>query len=80
MASDENDQHRVDIGETEARGARSVGFVWILVVSLAVAVVVLAIVTAWFAGSLNEANRRAGVPKAAAAQFHTPAAAPSNAY
>lgn len=67
----------VHIGEEKARGARSVGLIWMLVASLAAGVVALAIILAYFAGALNEANNRGGpraLPKNAAAQFHTPAA------
>lgn len=70
-------EKRVDIGEEQARGAQSVGLVWMLVASLAAGVVALAIILAYFAGALNEANNHGGpgaLPKNAAAQFHTPAA------
>ena len=66
---------RVHIDEIAARGARSVGLIWMLVASLLAVVVVLAAVLAYFSGSLSEANRHGGpgaVPKADAARFHTP--------
>ena len=69
-------KNRVHIGEEQARGARSVGLVWMLVASLAACVVALAIILAYFAGALGEANRHGGpgaIPKNDAAQFHTPA-------
>jgi hypothetical protein len=65
----------VHIDEIDARGARSVGLIWMLVASLVAVVVVLAAVLAYFSGSLSEANRHGGpgaVPKADAARFHTP--------
>ncbi|HEY5288525.1 MAG TPA: hypothetical protein VIJ59_00700 [Caulobacteraceae bacterium] len=74
-------QTRVDIGETEARGARRVGYIWILVASLAIAVVVLALMLVYFSGSLSDANRRGGpasIPKADAANFHTPPPPPAS--
>jgi hypothetical protein len=48
-----------------------------LVASLVAVIVVLALVLAYFAGGLAEANRHGGpsaIPKSDAAQFHTPAA------
>ncbi|HEY2179587.1 MAG TPA: hypothetical protein VGH15_13490 [Caulobacteraceae bacterium] len=72
----DDDSGRVDIGETEARGARSVGLVWMLVGSLIAGVVVLGLVLVFFAGSLGEASHRGGptsVGKAQANQFHAPA-------
>ncbi len=71
---------RVRIGEAQARGARRVGLVWMLVASLAAVIVVLALVLAYFAGSLAEANRHGGpgaVPKSDAAQFHNHANVPT---
>ena len=68
--------NRVHIGEEQARGARRVGLVWMLVASLAAGAGALAIILAYFAGALNEANNHGGpgaLPKNAAAQFHTPA-------
>jgi len=68
-------EKRVHIGEEQARGAQSVGLVWMLVASLAAGVVALAIVLAYFAGALSEANRHGGpgaAPRTDAAQFHTP--------
>ncbi|HEY7900487.1 MAG TPA: hypothetical protein VIC25_04810 [Caulobacteraceae bacterium] len=79
MAADP--ERRIDIGQEQARGARHVGLIWMLVASLAIAVVVLAIVVAWYAGALNQANLQGGpgaIPKASAQQFHTPAAAPAS--
>ncbi len=70
-------EQRVHIGEEQARGARSVGLVWMLVASLAAGVIALAIILAYFAGALHQANSRGGpgaLPKNAAAQFHTPSA------
>jgi hypothetical protein len=66
---------RIHIGEGEARGAQRVGLIWMLVASLLVVIFVMAITLAYFAGSLAEANKRGGpgsIPKADAAQFHTP--------
>ena len=66
---------RVRIGEEQARGAQRVGLVWVLVASLVVVVILMAFALAYFSGELSEANRRGGptsVPKADAAQFHTP--------
>ncbi|HEY1447033.1 MAG TPA: hypothetical protein VGF33_00720 [Caulobacteraceae bacterium] len=66
---------RVHIDEIDARGARSVGLIWMLVASLAAVIIVLAAVLTYFSGSLTEANRHGGpgaVPKADAARFHTP--------
>ena len=71
------EQQRVLIGRSQARGARRVGLVWMLVASLAAVIVIMALVLAYFAGGLAEANRHGGpgaVPKSDAAQFHTPAA------
>jgi hypothetical protein len=73
--SDAHPQQRIKIGEEKARGAQRVGLVWMLVASLVVVVILMAIVLAYFSGELSEANRRGGpasVPKADAAQFHTP--------
>jgi hypothetical protein len=70
---------RVHIGEIDARGARSVGLIWMLIASLVAIVVVLAAVLAYFDNSLAEANRHGGpgaVLKADAAKFHTPATPP----
>jgi hypothetical protein len=69
-------ENRVHIGEEQARGARRVGLVWMLVASLAAGVIALAITLAYFAGALHEANNHGGpgaIPKNAAAQFHAPA-------
>jgi hypothetical protein len=66
---------RVHIDEIDARGARSVGLIWMLVASLAAVIFVLAAVLLYFSGSLADANRHGGpgaVPKADAARFHTP--------
>jgi hypothetical protein len=66
---------RIDIGEEQARGAQRVGLIWMLVASLVVVIFVMAIVLAWFAGGLAEANKHGGpgaIPKADAANFHTP--------
>lgn len=68
-------EDRIHIGEIEARGARSVGLIWMLIASLAAVVAVMAAVLTYFDSSLAEANRRGGpgaVPKADAAKFHTP--------
>lgn len=75
--AEERPQERVHIGQAQARGARRVGLVWMLVASLVAVIVVLALVLAYFAGGLAEANRHGGpsaIPKSDAAQFHTPAA------
>jgi hypothetical protein len=72
-AGDHDD--RVHIDEIDARGARRVGLVWMLVASLLAVVIVLTLVLVYFNGSLAEANRHGGpgaVPKADAATFHTP--------
>lgn len=53
------------------------GLIWMLVASLAAGIVALAIILAYFAGALNQANNHGGpgaIPKNAAAQFHTPSA------
>jgi hypothetical protein len=66
---------RIDIGEDQARGARRVGLIWMLVASLLVVIFVMALVLAYFAGSLHQANSHGGpgaIPKADAANFHTP--------
>jgi predicted membrane-bound mannosyltransferase len=71
----DDEQHQIHIGEVQARGARRVGLIWMLVASLAAMVIVMAVVLAYFAGSLAQANRHGGpgaIPKADAAQFHTP--------
>ena len=68
------DQIRVHIGEAEARGARRVGLIWMLVASLVAIIVVMGLTLAYYAGSLAEANRLGGptsVHKADAAKFHT---------
>ena len=77
---EEQPLERVRIGEGQARGARRVGLVWMLVASLAAVIVVLSLVLAYFAGGLAEANRHGGpgaIPKSDAAQFHTPATGPT---
>ena len=81
MPNEPTGGERVDVDETRSRGARSVGFIWILAASLVGAVIVLAIILALFAGALSKANRRGGpraIPRADAAQFHTPAVAPAS--
>lgn len=58
------------------------GLIWMLVASLAAIVIVLALVLAYFAGGLAQANRQGGpgsAPKTDAAQFHTPPASPPRA-
>ncbi|HEY7853217.1 MAG TPA: hypothetical protein VIB82_09600 [Caulobacteraceae bacterium] len=69
-------QDRIDIGETQAKGAQSVGLIWMLLGSLLAGVLVLGLVLVFFAGSLGEANHRGGpsaIGKAEAGNFHTPA-------
>ncbi|HXU99949.1 MAG TPA: hypothetical protein VG166_05585 [Caulobacteraceae bacterium] len=73
-----SDDHpdRVQIDETQAKGAQNVGLIWMLVGSLVAGVVVLGLVLAFFAGSLGEANHRGGptaIGRAEASNFHAPA-------
>lgn len=73
--SDPSPNGKIHIGQEKARGARHVGLIWMLVASLVVVIVVMAMVLAFFAGSLAQANRQGGpnsIPKADAANFHTP--------
>jgi hypothetical protein len=70
----DNDEH-VDIGERQAKGARSVGFVWILAASVAAAVAVLALIWAFSTIWLHPADQRGGhggIAPADAANFHAP--------
>lgn len=67
---------RVHISETQAKGARNVGLIWMLLASLVAGVLVLGLVLVFFAGSLGDANSRGGptaAGKAEAAKFHAPA-------
>lgn len=73
--SDASPNKKIDIGEDAARGAQRVGLIWMLVASLVIVIVVMAIVLAYFAGGLAEANRHGGpgaIPKVDAANVHMP--------
>jgi hypothetical protein len=68
--------HRVHIGETEAKGGRNVGLIWMLLASLLAGVLVMGLVLVFFASSLGDANSRGGpstIGKGEAAKFHAPA-------
>ena len=54
--SEQSRDPKIDIGEEQARGAQRVGLIWMLVASLVVVIFVMALVLAYFAGSLHQAN------------------------